>query len=111
MNAGNTNFNDSHGSRYSARRLWLENHLKRVYQGRLVPSGKCVYVEPPENICSIPDEKFIIDMQGTGNTVSSSIPIVLSKRLSDGSFVQGDKILLFAGFGVGYSWAGVVITV
>lgn len=89
----------------------VRNHLETgEIKAVLFHQANAFMLNHLKNICSIPDEKFIIDMQGTGNTVSSSIPIVLSKRLSDGSFVQGDKILL-AGFGVGYSWAGVVITV
>lgn len=58
----------------------------------------------------IPDEKFLLNMADTGNTVSATIPIVLEKYLQDNLFKSGDKILL-AGFGVGFSWAGAVITV
>ena len=54
----------------------------------------------------IPEEKFIIDMKEYGNTVSATIPIVLKNLISQSE--NKDKILL-AGFGVGYSWGGVVI--
>ncbi|WP_316632833.1 ketoacyl-ACP synthase III [uncultured Flavobacterium sp.] len=55
---------------------------------------------------NIPSEKFLIDMQSYGNTVSSTIPIALKNRLD--LQIKDDKILL-AGFGVGYSWGSVVI--
>ncbi|WP_339657184.1 ketoacyl-ACP synthase III [Flavobacterium frigidarium] len=55
---------------------------------------------------TIPKEKFLIDMENYGNTVSSTIPIVLKNQIDSNS--AQDKILL-AGFGVGYSWGAVVI--
>ncbi|MDR3271941.1 MAG: ketoacyl-ACP synthase III [Flavobacteriaceae bacterium] len=54
----------------------------------------------------IPEEKFIIDMKDYGNTVSTTIPIVLKNLISKSE--NKEKILL-AGFGVGYSWGGTVI--
>lgn len=58
----------------------------------------------------IPDEKFLVNMADTGNTVSATIPIVLKKYQHENLFKSGNKILL-AGFGVGFSWAGAIITV
>jgi 3-oxoacyl-[acyl-carrier-protein] synthase-3 len=57
----------------------------------------------------IMQEKFPIYMEHTGNTVSSTIPIVLENMISINNICAGDKILL-AGFGVGYSWGGVVLS-
>ncbi|MEF2230122.1 MAG: ketoacyl-ACP synthase III [Pseudodesulfovibrio sp.] len=54
----------------------------------------------------IPQDKFVLDMDATGNTVSSSIPIVL-KRLTER--IEGPCRVLLAGFGVGLSWAGTVV--
>ncbi len=62
-----------------------------------------------KEMCGIADDKFIVDMRETGNTVSSTIPIVLAKQIANGRLSKGDKVML-AGFGVGYSWAGVVVT-
>lgn len=56
----------------------------------------------------IPADKFFIDLSDTGNTVSASIPLALEKALAQGLVKSGSKIL-FAGFGVGYSWAGTII--
>ncbi len=59
-------------------------------------------------LCEIPEGKFIIDMKDTGNTVSSTIPIALRRQITSGRIGKGAKVLL-VGFGVGYSWAGVVV--
>jgi 3-oxoacyl-[acyl-carrier-protein] synthase-3 len=57
----------------------------------------------------IPPEKFLIHMADNGNTVSSTIPLVLEEASRRHSFKTGDRILLL-GFGVGYSWAGTLLT-
>lgn len=58
---------------------------------------------------ALPEEKFHIGMQETGNTVSATIPIALADCRANGMIKPGNRVLL-AGFGVGYSWAGTVIT-
>lgn len=59
----------------------------------------------------IPDEKFCIDVEELGNTVSSTIPIAIKRVIArvPEKLKPGAKILI-AGFGVGYSWGGTVIT-
>lgn len=56
----------------------------------------------------IPDEKFYISMENSGNTVSSTIPIALYHALLEQKTLPGENILL-AGFGVGYSWASCIL--
>ncbi|MCD6115434.1 ketoacyl-ACP synthase III [bacterium] len=56
----------------------------------------------------IPENKFFIDLEETGNTVSSSIPIGLKKLQNKGAIGKGSKVLV-CGFGVGYSWAATII--
>ena len=51
----------------------------------------------------LPKEKFVIDLEYSGNTVSSTIPIAFSHLQSKNQLVKGKK-LLFVAFGVGYSW-------
>lgn len=53
----------------------------------------------------IDDDKFIVDYADVGNTVSSSIPIALSRAVDDGRIRPGSVGALL-GFGVGLSWAG-----
>ncbi len=57
----------------------------------------------------IPKEKFFIELNNTGNTVSCTIPIALEQAIEKGLVKKGDKIFL-AGFGVGLSWGATVIT-
>ncbi|MET3034923.1 ketoacyl-ACP synthase III [Chryseobacterium sp. NRRL B-14859] len=56
----------------------------------------------------IPAEKFYIDMEKTGNTVSATIPIALKNMVDKKLLKKGDKVLM-AGFGVGYSWGATVL--
>ena len=62
------------------------------------------------NKLNISPEKFCVDMEDMGNTVSSSIPIALSRAMERGVIRKGMKVML-AGFGVGYSWGGCVIEI
>lgn len=57
----------------------------------------------------IPPEKFIVELDAVGNTVSSTIPITIARARSSGRIRLGDTALLL-GFGVGYSWAGTLAT-
>lgn len=59
-------------------------------------------------VCDINKDKFYIDLEKTGNTVSSTIPIALKDALSKGDIIEGANVLI-AGFGVGYSWGGSVL--
>lgn len=57
---------------------------------------------------NIPIEKFYINMEYYGNTVSASIPMALESALERGIIKAGDNIML-VGFGVGYSWSATII--
>ena len=57
-----------------------------------------------------PAEKFWIDMEDSGNTVSSTIPIALEKALAQGRVKPGDHVAL-VGFGVGYSWGATMVEI
>lgn len=56
----------------------------------------------------IPKEKFYVDLEETGNTVSSTIPIAL-KQCKDKSLVKDGSKIMLVGFGVGLSWAATII--
>ena len=58
----------------------------------------------------IPPEKFWIDMENCGNTVSSTIPIALESALEQQRVKTGDRVAL-VGFGVGYSWGAAMIEI
>jgi 3-oxoacyl-[acyl-carrier-protein] synthase-3 len=57
----------------------------------------------------ISSKKFYIYMAKVGNTVSSTIPIALYEAMKEEKAIAGSGWLL-AGFGVGYSWGGTVIS-
>jgi len=59
-------------------------------------------------ICGIPKEKFYINLEETGNTTSSSVPIGLADCIADGTIHPGMNVMI-SGFGVGLSWAGAVL--
>ena len=58
----------------------------------------------------IQPHKCHVDLLNYGNTVSNTIPIALKDAWDRGLVGSGDIVLL-AGFGVGYSWAGSTIIV
>lgn len=53
----------------------------------------------------IEESKVIYDIMEYGNTVSSSIPIILEKFLDD----KSTKSILISGFGVGLSWSSNIL--
>jgi len=57
-----------------------------------------------------PADKFWIDMENSGNTVSSTIPIALESALQQRRVKPGDRVAL-VGFGVGYSWGATLMRV
>jgi 3-oxoacyl-[acyl-carrier-protein] synthase-3 len=59
-------------------------------------------------VCSIPKDKFYIDLTNVGNTVSSTILIALKESINNGTIKDGMRIMI-CGFGVGLSWGGTVL--
>ncbi|WHH58341.1 ketoacyl-ACP synthase III [Petroclostridium sp. X23] len=57
----------------------------------------------------LPSDRFYMDMEDGGNTVSATIPIAIRNALNKGLIKPGYKIMLI-GFGVGYSWGGTVVS-
>ncbi len=54
--------------------------------------------------------QYYNNIEDTGNTVSSTIPIAFKRSLEKRLIKSGDRVLL-CGFGVGYSWGSVVIEI
>jgi 3-oxoacyl-[acyl-carrier-protein] synthase-3 len=54
----------------------------------------------------IPAERFVVNLETSGNTVSSTIPIALEHQVGQPS---GDRLAMLVGFGVGYSWAAACV--
>ncbi len=53
-------------------------------------------------------EKMVTDFADTGNLVSASIPVALSRALAKGSAKSG-QLALLCGFGVGLSWGCAIV--
>jgi len=59
-------------------------------------------------LCGIEKDKFYVNIENTGNTTSSTVPIALKNCLEQGLIKDGNKVML-AGFGVGLSWSGTIL--
>lgn len=59
-------------------------------------------------VCVLPKEKFYVNLEETGNTVSSTVMIGLKQNLDAGKITSGMKVMV-TGFGVGLSWGGTML--
>ena len=59
-------------------------------------------------VCGIPADRFYVDLEETGNTVSSTILIGLKECLEAGKIVPGAKVMI-CGFGVGLSYGACLL--
>ncbi|MCL5612405.1 MAG: ketoacyl-ACP synthase III [Chloroflexi bacterium] len=62
------------------------------------------------NKLKIAPEKFWLNLELVGNTVSSTIPIALESARQEDKIHPGNQVMI-VGFGVGYSWAGAMIQI
>ncbi|MDI9371132.1 MAG: ketoacyl-ACP synthase III [Synergistaceae bacterium] len=56
----------------------------------------------------IPEEKFYVNIENKGNTVSATIPIALRDAADEGRLRPGDRVMV-VGFGVGFSWGTTIL--
>lgn len=61
-------------------------------------------------ICLLPKDKFYVNLEETGNTVSSTILIGLKDCMNQNLLSPGNQVMI-AGFGVGLSWGGTIISI
>ena len=59
-------------------------------------------------VCSLPEDKFYMNLSETGNTVSSTVLIGLKQCMENGVIHKGMNVMV-TGFGVGLSWGGTVL--
>lgn len=59
-------------------------------------------------ICLLPKDKFYVNIEDTGNTVSSTVLIGLKQCLEVGTIHEGMNVMV-SGFGVGLSWGGTML--
>lgn len=61
-------------------------------------------------VCALPKDKFYINLEETGNTVSSTVMIGLKQCLDAGTIHEGMTVMV-SGFGVGLSWGGTILKI
>ena len=59
-------------------------------------------------VCGISKDKFYINLENTGNTTSSTIPIALKECIQTGVLSPGMRVMV-AGYGVGLSWSATIL--
>ena len=59
-------------------------------------------------VCVLPKDKFYVNLEETGNTVSSTVMISLKDNLDKGVITPDMKVMV-SGFGVGLSWGGTIL--
>lgn len=59
-------------------------------------------------VCVLPKDKFYVNLEETGNTVSSTVMIGLKDCIKNQIIKTGDKVMV-TGFGVGLSWGGTIL--
>jgi 3-oxoacyl-[acyl-carrier-protein] synthase-3 len=67
-------------------------------------------LEHLRNKLKIPSDKFWLNLENLGNTVSSTIPIALESAKKTGVVRAGDNVAVVA-FGVGYSWSAAMLKI
>jgi len=67
--------------------------------------GSLFMIKSLAHVLNLDESKYVYDILHYGNTVSSSIPILLEKQFIE----TKNKLLLLSGFGVGLSWGNAVI--
>lgn len=60
-------------------------------------------------VCVLPKDKFYINLEETGNTVSSTVLIGLKDCIDNRQIKKEDKVMV-SGFGVGLSWGGTLLS-
>ena len=60
------------------------------------------------SVCGIQKNKFYVNLEKTGNTVSSTVMIGLKQNIDAGMITPGMKVMV-TGFGVGLSWGGTIL--
>ena len=71
-----------------------------------IHQGSAAIVDAIARRFPVVKDRFVLDMDDTGNTVSSTVPFLLASRLDDPELQR----ILISGFGVGLSWATSIIS-
>ncbi|MGE4158563.1 MAG: beta-ketoacyl-ACP synthase III [Planctomycetota bacterium] len=65
-------------------------------------------IEASAKRLELPLEKFLMNIQDTGNTSSASVPILMDQRNRDGTLKKGDLVCIVV-FGGGFTWGSMLV--
>lgn len=88
------------------RLLSLDNLTESDIDAFILHQGSAAVVKAIASKFPASSERFPCELKNTGNTVSSSIPLILSGLIKD----KKNKRFVLSGFGVGLSWGSTIIT-
>ncbi|MBI1385030.1 MAG: hypothetical protein GC150_08985 [Rhizobiales bacterium] len=74
-----------------------------------IHQGSLYMLEQLARSVGIPREKLLVNLGRYGNTVSSSIPLLLEDAMAMPGGLAGKRVLI-SGFGVGLSWGSLVLS-
>jgi 3-oxoacyl-[acyl-carrier-protein] synthase-3 len=93
----------------------IPNHIQKLLEKNnlkdedidkyILHQGSKYIVDTIRKRLKVDKSKVPFDMYEYGNTISSSIPIILEKEIQD----EKNNILVISGFGVGLSWGSAII--
>lgn len=91
----------------SVRKILQKNNLKNTdIDFYLFHQASQIVLDNLKRNLNLSDNKILISLNNFGNTIASTIPILLSEHYK--KFKKGDKIIL-CGFGVGLSWGTLLV--
>lgn len=86
-----------------------KNGLSKETIDLFVPHQANKYIlDTIRKVYGVPKDKFYVELENTGNTVSSTVPIALKDAIDKGYITRGQHVAI-AGFGVGYSYGACVL--
>ena len=90
----------------SIEKLLVDNHIDKAEVNQwYFNQGSKYIVDTITKRLNLNPDKVVFDMYNYGNTVSSSIPILLNKNFP---YLKAKEKIVMSGFGVGLSWASAI---
>lgn len=88
-----------------------KNHLKKENVDFYVfHQANKFMLNTVRKVCVLPKEKFYLNLENTGNTVSSTVLIAIKDLVEQDLIKPGMKVMI-SGFGVGLSWGGTILNI
>jgi 3-oxoacyl-[acyl-carrier-protein] synthase-3 len=92
-----------------AKQIWIKNSLtKEEIDYYIFHQANKFMLDTIRKVCVLPKDKFYINLENVGNTVSSTVMIGLKDCLTRGIIDKNMQVMI-TGFGVGLSWGGTIL--